>query len=426
KDGKLVREITKKDGLLTWSVHLANRKSAWKQFDGLNPNAPLRNASIADRNRLIIDPGPRSLTGASQSAQFNTGAFQGVTVPLGEIRTDAQCRLTVLGGFGHSASPSNAPLTTYANNNGWHDDTSDGPVTAVVTLKGTTTPIQAAGAWVMCGPPKFAPQLLNVITLYDTLLQVAVDKLGVKVSAQPSFTNDIYPILARALGMTWVSGMVSSAHAHRMLAAVIPPPGSPSARKIIFDRLRDPALPHDQESDADMPMLWSDFYTEGQNEPLTRLQYANMKKWMEGNFINDWSGPPKPATKITPAGLDRAALECCVGGAFYPGIETSWMTRDVFNYIEPFRLDHATLQAGDVTKQMAVPWQADFYDCTQDDDYAWWPAQRPDDVFPDGEATQVPWIRDLINSFADMVRNWNRLGFIVKKGRRYVETERIE
>src|SRR5258708_24188832 len=34
------------------------------------------------------------------------------------------------------------------------------------------------------------------------------------------------------------------------------------------------------------------------------------------------------------------------------------------------------VEPGDVTKWMAVPWQADFYECNTH----WWPAQRPDDV----------------------------------------------
>ena len=149
-----------------------------------------------------------------------------------------------------------------------------------------------------------------------------------------------------------------------------------------------------------------------------------MKKWKDGDFINDWSGPPTPAKSTTPEGLDRAALESCVGAAFYPGIEASWLLRDVYGFVAPFRLDAASLQPGDVTKQMALPWQADFYDCAQEGDYAWWPAQRPDDVFPAAGGAQVPWIRKHVTSKEGMVRNWYKLGFVVKKGAKYVETER--
>jgi hypothetical protein len=425
KKGKLVKEITAKDASITWTVHLANSKAAWKQFDGLNPSASLRNASVTDRASLVINPGPRSLTGSNKAAQFDTGTFRGGVVPLGEIRTDKQGRVLVLGGFGQSASPTSKLLTTFANNDGWHDDVSDGPVTATVTLKGSAKTIEAVAAWVICAPPKFAPPIDSIITLFDTLVQLAVDKLGLKLPTKPSFTNDIYPLLQRAIEVKWVSGMVTSKHAHATLSALIPPPGSKSARSAIFNKLRDPALsPNQDAGEADMPMIWSDYYTDGKNQPLTRVQYEYMKKWKDGSFVNDWSGPPHPTQSITPDGLDQAALESCVGAAFYPGIEASWLLRDVYAFSEPFRLDAASLQPGDITKQMALPWQADFYDCAQDGDYAWWPAQRPDDVFPEGGGAQVPWIRKHVSSAADMVKNWHKLGFVVKKGSNYVETER--
>ncbi len=425
KNGKLVKEITSADATtIEWTVHLVNSKAAWKQFDGLKPNTPLRNAGVADRKSLVIDPGPRSVSGANKSASFDTGKFLGTIVPLGDIRSDSKARLLVLGGFGNSGSPTNAPLGTFANNNGWHDDVSDGPVGATVTLKGSGK-IQAMGAWVIVGPPKFAPPLENIITLYDVLFELAVEKLGLKLPAKPSFTKDIYPLLQRAIAMQWVSGMITSQHAHATLSAVIPPPASKSARLAIFNKLRDPSLlPTQSSGDSDMPMIHSDFYPLEVNQPLTRTQYGAMKKWKDGDFINDWSGAPVPSRLLTPGGLDRAALESCVGGAFYPGIEASWMLRDVYPFSEPFRLDPTSLQPGDVTKQMALPWQADFNDCAQEGELAWWPAQRPDDVFPESGGPQVPWTRGIVNSMADMVQKWHRLGFVVKKGAKYVETER--
>lgn len=424
KKGKLVKEITAADATIEWSVHLANGKAAWKQFDGLNPNTQPRNSGIVDRASLVIDPGQRVIVGRSQSASFDTGTFLGVPVPLGEIRTDKQARLLVLGGFGNSASPANLPLTTFADNDGWHDDISDGPVNATVTFKHGGKKVDAVGAWVICPPPKFAPEIDNVITLYDVLLQVAVDKLGHKIPTKPSFTQDIYPLMRRAINMQWVSAMITSVHAHATLPGSIPPPSTAAARTAIFNRLRDPALPHNADSPGDMPMIWSDHYTDGKNQPLTRIQYSYMKKWKSGNFVNDWHGPPKPSKLITPRGLDRVALENCVGAGFYPGIDASWMLRDVYSFSEPFRLDQTNLKPGDITKQMAVPWQADFTDCTKDGDLAWWPAQRPDDVFPAAGGPQVPWIRDIINDSTDMVNLWHRLGFVVKKGSKYVETER--
>ena len=171
-------------------------------------------------------------------------------------------------------------------------------------------------------------------------------------------------------------------------------------------------------------MIWSDIYnTAGHDssQPLTKTQYNTMTKWKDGNYINDWVAPPGPATQISPEGLDRAALEVCVGGAFYPGIEASWMLRDTYAFSEPFRLDQTFLSPGDVTKQMAVPWQTDFYDCALDGNLAWWPAARPDDVIPEGQKKQVPWTRGLVASGKEMIARWHKLGFVIQKGQTYVE-----
>ena len=100
------------------------------------------------------------------------------------------------------------------------------------------------------------------------------------------------------------------------------------------------------------------------------------------------------------------------------------MLRDIYKFSDAFRLNQTGLEAGDVTKQMALPWQTDFYDCTKDGELGWWPAQRPDDVFPEIGGPQVSWIRGIVKSKSGMVKNWHRLGIIVKKGKRYVETER--
>ncbi len=113
-----------------------------------------------------------------------------------------------------------------------------------------------------------------------------------------------------------------------------------------------------------------------------------MKKWSDGDFVSDWTGSAVDP-RITPDGLTRAALDACVGGPFFPGIEASWLLRDVYLCAEPFRLDHAHVEAGDVTKQMALPWQADFYDCQAEGDFGWWPSQRPDSVFPEAGGARV-------------------------------------
>ena len=418
------KEITMADASIQWTVELANKKSAWKKFIGLDPNGSLRNPGVADRTTLEITPGPRSLNLPNQAAGFNTGKFLGKIVPLGEMRTDADGRLLVVGGFGKSESvPPGLAITSYANNDGWHDDISDGPITATVTLNGQANPIPVLPAWVLCSPPDFAPTIDTITTLYDVLFEVAVNKGFLTAPTKPSFTNDIFPILHRVEALMPVNQSVSSGHFS--FAAAFPPGGTVAARTAIFNRLRDPNNINGPVS-ANMPLLWDD--NNDGKLTISKLQYTAMQKWkgVEGtDWTNDWTGaPPPPPTDITPDGLTRAALEACVGAAFFPGIEASWFLRDTFDYTEAFRLDQTTLKAGDVSKQMAVPWQADFHDCFNYGGFAWWPAQRPDDVFPEAGGGPVKWNRALATSRELMIENWHKLGFVVDKSGQMVETER--
>jgi hypothetical protein len=420
--GALVKELTKDDATIVWTAHLANTKASWKRFAGTVDDPALRNAGIADRASLEIDPGPRTLDGPNQAAGFNTGHFRGAEVPLGEMQTDDAGRLLILGGFGSSASvPPGQPLGTggddnnFANNDLWHDDVSDGPVTATVTLNGTVTALTASPAWVICPPPDFAPPVDSVTTLYDALFE----RSGLSAPVKPSFRNDIYPILERVLRLTRVNQLAAANHSNFDVgsAAALSQP----VRQGIVARLRNPAAPNAPGA-ADMPRLWGD--NEGPDQTVTPTQYAVLQKWANGDFFDDSGDPPPVNPGITPDGLTRAALEACVGGAMYPGIEAGWRLRDTYAFSEPFRLDPAGLAAGDVTKQMAVPWQSDFWKCQSYGGLAWWPAQRPDDVFPEAGGGPVAWTRDIVGSHLDMVDAWSKLGFIIYKNGQLVETER--
>ena len=108
--------------------------------------------------------------------------------------------------------------------------------------------------------------------------------------------------------------------------------------------------------------------------------------------------------------MTRAALRSTVGRGFFPGIEAGIITQDPTIYASPFdfRLDHAQMRPGDLTAQMAVPWQADFLDCSG----AWWPSQRPDNVRRIATSTDmIPWDRE-VDTHLDMVHNFAKLGFI--------------
>jgi hypothetical protein len=154
-----------------------------------------------------------------------------------------------------------------------------------------------------------------------------------------------------------------------------------------------------------------------------------MQRWKDGAYNNDWGGVPAAEANISAAGLDRAALEACVGGAFYPGIEAGGKPPgggiperailDPAHYSDAFRIDHAVVKPGDISAGMALPWQADFNAC---DDH-WWPVPRPNDVLPQGGTTTMAWDRG-IGSAQDMVDRWYTLGFVVDDNGKKVETER--
>lgn len=461
KNGRPVKEITSADAHIEWSVHLTNRKAAAEKF----LQAGRRNEGVS-QNELLIDALAQDISGRDQPRKRLQGSFRGVAVPLGDLLTDSDGRLMVLGGFGKSRSvPPGQGVHHFANNDGWCDDVSDGPVTASVRLNGTHDSIHAVPAWVIVAPPDFAPPIENVITLYDVVYNVMVQlypSFDLRPNMPLSFTTFIYPILQRTVNYMWVSNLGRRGHGPGTEAYFIAPRflkqlannekldhdhddhprhshshetaesahhhhagplGPAEQRHHVFEHLRNP-----RGGGGDMPML--NFIDTEEFVALTDFQYKLMQRWAEGDFKSDWTGAaPEPLPldqmppRARPQALDRAALEACVGGGFFPGIEAGRIMRDksIYDKKEPFCFSRR-LKPGAITAKMAVPWQADFRDCGS----GWWPAQRPNQVIRTGNQPDqwIPnaWKRET------MIERWWELGFIVKKraGRkdRYVEEER--
>ncbi|GII95150.1 hypothetical protein Ssi02_53810 [Sinosporangium siamense] len=404
-DDGTTEEITDAEAQITWVVHLANTKAAHPDRGNNEPPAD-----------LSIDPGPRTLTGPGQEQAFDTGTitFAGApvtTVPLGEIRSTPENHLLVLGGYGAAASPIGTALGDFWANDDWYDDVADGPVSATIRLRADDSEHRALGAWVLVGPPKFAPDQDNSITLYDRVLQAMVDGGLLPAPATTSYTGDIHPVLQRARDSGWVA---PAGRAHTW-----PDPVTGTAqREAIFDRLKAPG-----GEGGNMPSL-NDGDGDGR---LTAVQYAHMERWKNGDYENDWTGPPSPEQDITPGGLDRAALEACVGGSFAPGIEAGGLPGssrtiiDASKYLEPFRLNHDLLTPGALTHLMALPWQSDFWACGDQ----WWPVPRPNFVTRQGTPRQL-FTAGLVDDWQSMVDNWHRLGFVVRQGTEIVEVDRCD
>ena len=107
-----------------------------------------------------------------------------------------------------------------------------------------------------------------------------------------------------------------------------------------------------------------------------------MESWAKNDFEDDWDGTPPVWSRFEeidlqdrPHALVQGALQPCVGGPFYPGIEITFISQFKDLYAEPFVID-PNIGAGQLTQYMALPWQSDFFQCHTH----WWPAQRPDDV----------------------------------------------
>ena len=425
-----VLEVTPDRGQVIWTAQLVNRKAASARFP---PEAdPRRRNAAIEEESLVIDAGAQTLTGAEQHVPLQ-GFFLGSAVRLGDLRSDAQGRLIVLGGHGVSRSPRGEPIGSFANNDGWHDDVSDGPVSARVVLPSGET-VEADSAWVVVAPPRYAPEIHNVVTWWDQAFDIATRLQTTLTVSQPSFTRHIYPILERASKLAWVSAVARRGHGagatwnfltpERLAQLANPSPESRPLRDRVSQSLRRPDSPS-----GTMPLLNSGV---DPNDPrngigsmLTATQLAWMTQWALGVFTADWTGavPDSPEFEAIPVAgqpgaLDRAALEACIGGPFYPGIEVGYLMARIDTYRAPFRIatEHP---AGYLTSGLAVPWQADFSACTE----RWWPAQRPVSVFRGDSTTATAWSDA---SMTAMVTEWANLGFIRREGERYVERERIE
>ena len=495
-DGKKVVDIA-------WTVHLANKKAnCWEIDEDANEGIllyengktpPIRNPKFppssdpADPNRLqklIIDAGPRAIK-ASQKTTVN---FDNKTTPsywnnktneitslsdypvsypasvpsasdifdpgsepityLGEMLTEPNGRLVVLGGYGKACGFNNsgnsdpaAPLNKDVDNDNWLDDTSDGPVTATLILEDENkkqTIINIPGsAWVVATDPGYAPQTLNVNSLWDDVFNTWLENFNLQPEIYsgnayqqnfaPYFQDYVFPILSAAHLQMWNTNLPDKAiQAHMNIYNL--PEQAPTFKILSFVRNPNDA---NQLTDGSplMPLSLGDaaksFLT------VTTTQYFFLEQWVNGKCV----GAPQPT--LGPGEfLDKAILVNCLGGRFSPGIDLTFIVRDRELYnkdwqnpaIGPFRvnmkpLDYSTakkgtpflgvgyiplrnntpVEPGDICKFMAIPWHTDYNSCathtpdpnpggniTEKNVYSgtvntslfWsWPAQRPVAVY---------------------------------------------
>lgn len=463
ENGRIIRELTSEDGNIIWAVHVANKKSAWYNFDlaldipqaeGDFPgypavNSTLRNVSFtdADRPRLVIDGGLISISGTNTNASgadtsyaFDKGTFYSPTgndtpVYLGELRTDEKGRLLFLGGRGLSASYNNSQAITFANNDTWHDDMSDGPVDATIKLANGDV-LQARGAWILTAPPDYSPGVQAFVTGHDLLAQTAADMGKPVLPPKPVFWEHIYPMLQRMPLNGWVNagifkqygwGSPGDLSAPEMVAKLSDTSNQHfELRQAIFRQFRNPDYLTMQ---AELfPPVYGDglqSFKSTDTDPrnfmaVLPFQYNYLRQWADGDF----SIGIKPGTvtweELDPAAqaaqMDRSALDETIGGPFHPGCEFTWPMRQPLMYSAPFRIKRRTDDPltfgpvlntqialapggpldgsgpGDITKWMAVPWQTDTSSCLSGyvpimGQYipTFWPVRVPNDVLSEAD-----------------------------------------
>lgn len=421
---------------IEWRVNLANRKAGWYNFENAldllynqSKDAEHRNADEKDRSKLNILPAPKKIQGANkQGVFFDEGSFYGKKVSLGEIRTDEKGRLLVIPADGNSASAFDKDPVTFANNDGWHDDTADGTIYATVTINGTSYP--AKPAMVAVTPPNFAPGLFAVVTMYDVVEDLFMRTKELKAPAKVEFWKHIYPIIERTVQTQWVNhgffmlfghNSPSDFTSEKMLKELMSPDTAhKELRSRIFNWYR--SADSREYEPVKVPPFYGDAFGEytavyNVDLPLTQTQYERMNQWAQGNFVTG----QKPATdfdKLTLPqqiqALTEAPLEECLGGPFHPGIEITWPFRQRIFWEEPFRIkilpenqapkdDYGAklTQAialdkngpldgsgpGSLTRWLGVPWQTDEASCLSGYDTttylslpSFWAARVPNQV----------------------------------------------
>jgi hypothetical protein len=424
RNGCVVEELNSDRAQITWTVHLVNKKAAWYKYDlpldlpeAIGPprlEIGRRNPSYigSSRQQLVIDPGARSISGRNRQGReyhFDTGTFLDVRVPLGELRTDENGHLLVFGGFGNSGTPFEGNLAaTFANNDGWYDDVSDGPVTAQVVCEGKA--LEVAPAWAIVAPPSYAPGLASVVSLYDLAYDAYLKLHPDAAPAEVSFAHHIYPIFRRLDELQWVNlgfyleyGWHSSGDFFEPSVLMKLADNSSEhnfLRFSVFKRFRNPNyLAADETA---LPPIYGDAMDIPARSPrqyltVTATQYGWLDRWSRGDFVPDFPhDPPETPREIgelpiehRPLALDEAALEACLGGPFHPGLEASWPVRIPSLYSGLCRLEVRRPEnpepdygevltpsvalgedgplscsgAGDITRWTGVPWQADLAGC---------------------------------------------------------------
>lgn len=439
---------------IVWTVHLANKKAnAWIEPEagiaayknGQTP--PIRNPTFADTpdpgnktrlQKLVTDAGPRAIkVSSNEKVLFNKTSTPNywdvannkiVEVPdypvyfpasngnpqdysdgselidyIGELHTETRGHLLVLGGYGKACGfdkdgnpDSKAVLDHDVNNDNWLDDTADGPVTAVLLFTDGAQHAIEGSAWVVSTDPAYAPQTLNVVSLWDDVYMTWLEEFGLEPGIyanktynkayKPYFHVDIFPTLNAAHLQMWNTNLPEKAiKSHQTFSNFTEQ--KPPIDVLSF--IRNPNDPKESENGSPlMPLSLGD--SEKSFLSVSTSQYFFLEQWMDNQCIGAEQKNLGPGEY-----LDKAVLANCLGGRFSPGIDLTFIVRDTHFYnkdwtnpaIGPFRVNKKALnyntatkvnpflgvgyiplksdavEPGDLCKFMSIPWHTDYNSC---------------------------------------------------------------
>ena len=275
--GRVVREITAADADISWTVSVANTKAAWYRFgvaldlpiaqpvsrrNGFTPRR--RPRPPRDRTRAAHDRGPRRRRRSRSAGR----------VPRRGRSTSASCCSTGVVAWSSCPAPAPrsppapTPLRTFSDNDGWADDTCDGPVHASVRL-GDRTLDARRPAWLAVTPPNYGPAVASgVVTAYDSA-RTAWEAADAPRTVR--FTADVLPVLARLVDLQWVNTGFLRSNGWGTDGDFLDPdtldrlarPGrrSAAARRAVFEQFREPT--YTVAAPDAVPQIYGDGMTAG-------------------------------------------------------------------------------------------------------------------------------------------------------------------
>ncbi len=445
---------------LRWKVSVANAKA----FSAFSPPGSDQEPPLSTRTRL-------NATADIKSTEFLTHKVLTVAkaaparpndIVLGAVTVDADGNLLFVGGEGQCFSDGTTLIPgSVLFQPKWFDDVCDGRIECEVFQNGVSQGT-ALPAWVVTGKPAFSQAMPEIESLYDIARVMAVNRGLWPFERTTSFVKDVFPFLRAVERLRWTSKRARGVHTTGQVLVNKSPAladfadkanaTARSQRRNFFNRLTYPRLPLHSYRDAtgaidenfdrafartqaamptapkNMPLMWDTF--------IVGTTYWHIYHLSRDRYDDDYDRvagiPAQPAFSTqTPLEqldtLNRAHMGSMLGGSTMPGLEVGFRVGEPTTWMMAFRINHATINPGDLTASLSVPWPKDYSACSDDDTpLEWWPPGRPIHI-NDSTGAVKRWDRGWKAMPGNAIAtDWKGLGFLKfdSASSEYRETER--